>query len=215
MQLAVRHEAVGRIAKRPDRYLTTPVNSVRPGVRSLLSGLMLIACAVTCGGSVANEGAMDPAKFLEIVARISEIHDLRDYHKISAILGTSFSEIGLGRQMELRPTELPGWLGNLSYALVGVPPGTEVQVISLYPKLCITPEDVRMRFGNPNISKKYPPVIPSFIDEKSAKAYLDEIQHGPGVIGMDYRLSQKPDVTLQFYFGLRKCLQRVSQTVSP
>jgi hypothetical protein len=162
---------------------------------------------------------IDAPTFLEIVRRISDIRDLREHEKVAEILGVHFTEIRSGMRLDFRPITRPAWLGDINYVLGGSPAGSELQSISLSigAPPCVTPEDVRAKFGNPNLnSSTVPvPVIPTFIDEKSARTHLDEIEHGPGVIAMNYHPSQEPNMTLSFYFGLQKCLQSAGVSIGP
>lgn len=167
--------------------------------------------------AIGQESHMNTIRFLQIVRQISDFRDLREYQKVQDILGIRFTENRYGRRLDLRATSLPTWLADVNFVLMGSPPGSEFQTISLSPNfpLCVTPGDVRMTFGDPNLSQTYPPTIPTFSDEEAARAYNDEVEHGPGIVSMGYRLAGNDRRELSFYFGLRKCLQNVVESLNP
>jgi hypothetical protein len=159
--------------------------------------------------------AIDPHGLLEVVRKLSDIRDLRDHEKVAELLGMEFTERRYDRTLWLLAAKHPRWIGNFDYSLSGNPPGSEQQNISMVVAQppCVAPDDVQAEFGRPNLPNKAYLTAPSFIDEKAARAYVEEIEHGPGVVSMNYSLREAPEVTLSFYFGLRKCLQSAGVSI--
>lgn len=209
------------------------VESKRSGSRKLSSlivttifGVLLltltpIALLKNCaaGASPDQNGSVDPHEFLEIMRKLADIRDFRDQEKVARLLGISLKERRYGRSLWFLAAKHPSWIGDFNYSLSGDPPGSEQQNISIIISQppCVTPGDIQAEFGQPNLPSSGIPTAPSFIDEKAAHAYLEEIEHGPGVVSMNYRLRENPGTTLSFYFAFRRCLQSagVSMRLQP
>ena len=190
-------------------------------------GTSTILAVVQCSSAQTSKSVpkdQDKATFFAIIDKMLETGDLLDYGKIGAILGVHFSEIRFPKVLYLVAQGLepqtgtsPPWLAGVSYTMLGVPPGSARQIITLIVRapLCVTPDDIRTRFGVPTLPSNDMPASPTFIDKKSWNEYLNEVNTGPGISSMNYRYPRDSRTTLSFYFRMLKCMQDYSMSIVP
>jgi hypothetical protein len=147
--------------------------------------------------------------------RLSNIVDFRDHDQIAQLFGLKLKETQYNRSIWYQAESRPRWIADFDYSLTGSPPGSEHQNISLSfaQPPCVTPDDVVAEFGRPNRPSDKGITAPTFIDEKGAHSYLEEIKHGPGIISMDYNVRDLPRTTLSFNFRLLRCLQSAGVSI--
>jgi hypothetical protein len=191
------------------------ISIVAAGLLFLLVGPVLSFRNTAIAASSGQSNVIDSHKLLDLMRQLSSIGDLRDHEKIAQLFGLELTEKRYDRSIWYRAASHPQWIGDFNYSLVGSPPGREHQNISIIVAQppCVTPGDVVAEFGRPNLPSDKWVTAPTFIDEKAAHSYIEEIKRGQGVIGMNYNVRDLPRTTLSFDFRLRRCLQSAGVSI--